>query len=355
MAYNKVTAGRKASAWMRSRITSILKGLKDGKKWIGYTSGSKLQAPVNALTGRPFSGWNFIAMLFSGYNSPGWLTINQVNQLGAKVIKGEHGVPTFFAKSETIIDKDTGDPRQTFAYKGFTHFNVEQCIGLPQHVLDAFMVKSEPVSTNPQQIPEIQSFIDKLNPTVKQTDMTRIAAYSPSRDIIKMPLMSMFVNEENYYSVLLHELGHWTGHKDRLARKSIVESSPMNTQGYAREELVAEFFSGALSALFGIDHAPVTDEVSITDNHDVYIGTWLERLNSDMYAQELLTATAQAYNAIVWAQEQAGMDIVPISEEKRKRIEASKAQTESVAQPVAKAKKPRAKAKAKAVEAEVAA
>src|SRR5690606_31232072 len=44
------------------------------------------------------------------------------------------------------------------------------------------------------------------------------AFYAPVQDKIQMPERSQFKTADRYYATLLHELGHWTGHKDRLNR-----------------------------------------------------------------------------------------------------------------------------------------
>ena len=65
------------------------------------------------------------------------------------------------------------------------------------------------------------------------------------RDLIVMPDREQFPNGPSYYPSALHELGHWTGHPDRLNRPTPAEgirecaSSPQ----YAREELRAEISS----------------------------------------------------------------------------------------------------------------
>ena len=47
------------------------------------------------------------------------------------------------------------------------------------------------------------------------------------------------LDSESYYSTLLHELTHWTGHSSRLNR-FFSWSLKINSEAYAREELVAE-------------------------------------------------------------------------------------------------------------------
>jgi antirestriction protein ArdC len=49
--------------------------------------------------------------------------------------------------------------------------------------------------------------------------------------------LEQFPSAGDYYSTLLHELGHWTGHATRLNRDL---SDPFGSIGYVREELRAE-------------------------------------------------------------------------------------------------------------------
>jgi len=96
------------------------------------------------------------------------------------------------------------------------------------------------------------------------------AYYMPTTDCIHMPDLSAFGTRESYYSTLLHELTHWTGHKSRLARDM---TSGFGSPGYAFEELVAE-----LGAAFLCNDAGITSEA---DSHASYIDNWLSRLKHD--------------------------------------------------------------------------
>ena len=44
------------------------------------------------------------------------------------------------------------------------------------------------------------------------------AFYRPSTDTIHLPSREQFEKAAGYYATALHELGHWTGHSDRLNR-----------------------------------------------------------------------------------------------------------------------------------------
>ena len=55
-----------------------------------------------------------------------------------------------------------------------------------------------------------------------------------------MPNKQRFGSELDVITILFHELGHWTGHKDRLNRSGVVQSWEFGSPEYAFEELVAE-------------------------------------------------------------------------------------------------------------------
>jgi antirestriction protein ArdC len=63
-----------------------------------------------------------------------------------------------------------------------------------------------------------------------------------------MPPMSAFENVSSYYATVFHELGHLTGHENRLDRKL---TTRFGTEAYAAEELVAELTSAFLCAELG--------------------------------------------------------------------------------------------------------
>src|SRR5690606_31604522 len=104
------------------------------------------------------------------------------------------------------------------------------------------------------------------------------AFYRKSEDFINMPKPIDFVATkssnptENYYSVLFHELTHWTGHPKRLDRELM--SRRKDYSKYAIEELCAELGAAFLCAQTGISQTPRAD-------HALYIKSWLAALRND--------------------------------------------------------------------------
>ena len=83
--------------------------------------------------------------------------------------------------------------------------------------------------------------------------------YVPSQDYIQMVEKSDFNKTsdsnatQNYYSTLLHELTHWTGHEKRCKREM---QGYFGDDSYAFEELVAEIGAAVQCCILGITSTP---------------------------------------------------------------------------------------------------
>jgi antirestriction protein ArdC len=307
-------ASKRAAKYLVKRFTDILKARKEGSPLIPYaTRMSYMPSSAWHKDDYHFSGWNYFVMATSGYSNAGFLTYKQAEDLGGHVRSGEKGIPTFFAKTDNRLDDQTGETKQVFIYKSFTHFNVEQCVGLPKEVVERFASKDEVNRAQCIDNALIEDFLTKTGAKIKYNMTTRIAGYSPASDTIVSPTKKSYPTDEYRYSVLMHELGHWTGHKTRLNRYNEHSFNPHSAQ-YAKEELMAELFAMAMGNHFGIGLAPITEMVTITKNSDAYIAYWLERLGREdsLHVQQLMKATHAAYKAMLFVQEITGaMNIVP--------------------------------------------
>ena len=104
------------------------------------------------------------------------------------------------------------------------------------------------------------------------------AAYDFSQDIIKMPNREWFSTPEYFYSTVLHEIAHSTGHESRMNRGSF--GKPFGSPEYAMEELRAEMASAFVFQEIGI---PLTSEdmEEHTKDHAAYTQRWLKALKDD--------------------------------------------------------------------------
>ena len=86
----------------------------------------------------------------------------------------------------------------------------------------------------------------------------RCARYDPGRDRIELPGPEAFADRRAYERVAVHEVGHWTGHPERLNRPSLAEgvAQGVDSRAYAREELRAELHSYLSGGRLAIGHDP---------------------------------------------------------------------------------------------------
>jgi antirestriction protein ArdC len=80
------------------------------------------------------------------------------------------------------------------------------------------------------------------------------AYYSLNRDSITVPTIEQFKTQQQYYSVLFHEMVHSTGAESRLKRE-LTGHKPGASKGYAFEELIAEMGAAFLCGHGGIGTA----------------------------------------------------------------------------------------------------
>jgi antirestriction protein ArdC len=96
-----------------------------------------------------------------------------------------------------------------------------------------------------------------------------------------LPSKNRFANPSDYYVTALHELGHWTGHPNRLDRDL---GDPFGSIGYAREELRAEIASLIVGSQLGLGNDP--------ERHAGYVDHWVQILTDT--PKEILYAAADA-------------------------------------------------------------
>ncbi len=114
------------------------------------------------------------------------------------------------------------------------------------------------------------------------------ACYQPATDTVVLPPFAQFRDAASFYATWLHECGHATGAKHRLARDL---TGRFGSAAYALEEIVVELLSGFVLADLGIAHQPRPD-------HAAYIASWLKVLKEDPRA--IFVAASQAQHAADW-------------------------------------------------------
>ncbi|AIR87668.1 ArdC family protein [Pantoea rwandensis] len=299
----KTTSGRRKAAELNTpdlyqQVTDkIIVALENGvppwrRPWRSAEGVHGSSLPVNAVTGRAYSGINvpllWMAAEEHGYASDRWITFRQAKDAGGYVRKGETSALAIIYKpfekqardsSDNLLFRD-GEPvmEQLAMIKQLQLFSVHQCEGLPESVTGT-VAHTAPTGQHSYlsavQLKQVQQI---LSATCVGCDHRRQdrAYYRPGADRIVMPTAPQFLTEADYWSTLLHELVHATGHGSRLNREGITSSSrQFGDPVYAFEELIAETGSAFLCAQLGI-----TGDVQ----HESYLAGWLRALREDKRA-----------------------------------------------------------------------
>ena len=258
--------------------TQIVAQLEQGcVPWVRPWAASSvsLGLPRSAATRRFYSGINILilwdAVIRRGFASQEWLTFRQALSLGGHVRKGERGTAICYAdrfipKGEQDRAKEQGSEPNSVAFlKRFIVFNVEQCDGLPSHIV------ARPKPVTPSELsPEAEALIAATG--AKFVEGGGEAFYHRGEDFIRLPYRETFLSPADYFCTALHEIGHWTAHPSRLNRDL---QNRFGSSAYAREELIAELTSAFLCA-----HLNIVPQI----RHADYLGHWLQILKEDSRA-----------------------------------------------------------------------
>ena len=264
-------------------ITQIERGTAP---WQKHWKPGENRMPENFSTGARYQGGNALQLMVKrtgrAYNDNRWGTYKQIKEAGGQVRKGERGTTVLVYKPPRRADGTEATPGEVAEdkpknpdaekttrpmWKRYTVFNVEQADGLEL---------PDRAATTPQW--EAQQNVEKVIRTngvqVREVNGDR-AYYNMHRDEIVLPERSQFRNAEGYYQTALHEVGHSTGHPDRLNRESLHQGirDGYGSEAYAREELRAEISAMMSSDRLGVAYEP--------QHGSAYVKGWVEVLKDD--------------------------------------------------------------------------
>ncbi len=283
-----------------TRVTDkIIASLEAGTRpWMKpWEAGASAVFPLRG-NGQPYRGVNVLLLwaeaVERGYRASTWMTYKQAAERGAHVRKGEKGSMVVYA--DTIHRTETNDKgedvERAFGFmKSYTVFNVEQIEGL-----EAGFYPVEAVSDADQVdvIEHAESFFVRTGAAFRHGGSS--AFYAPGSDVIQLPPVQAFRDAESYTATKAHELIHWTGHHDRMAREF---GKRYGDRAYAFEELVAE-----MGAAFLCADLAITPE--LRGDHADYLASWLDVMKEDKRA--IFAAASHAQKAMDYLH---GLQVTP--------------------------------------------
>ena len=243
-------------------IREIRQQMQDGdSNWQMPWHGKQI-VPLNVSRATPYSGINRV-ILWAQYRKHNWSdkywgTLRQWQSRGEMVARGSRGTALVMP---IISQRRTGED-ELEGFRRFWVFNGDQVRNRDVNHPDLFGYEAVDE-------PDVEEFVKTSGARIQHG--SDIACYRPSEDKIEMPFKEAFfhtatsTSTQNYYSTLLHELVHWSGHPSRENRAVDLGNSAMS---YAFEELVAELGAAFLCADFQIEDIPRKD-------HAQYLNNWL--------------------------------------------------------------------------------
>lgn len=274
-------------------ITSQLeKGIVPWQQCWKGDKGRLLSIPQNFQTGNKYRGINILLLWCStinnNYSSHEWATFKQWQQKDEFIRKGEKGSLIVYYDT---FEKDVGGEIKEIPFlKSSVVFNRCQLNSYTPEQPQSFEA-----TTEWQSIEAIEDFLQNTKAIVAHGD--GFPFYDRLDDKIVMPYQVNFIDtetctaQEGYYSTLMHELTHWTGHAKRLNR---TKGKKFGDHDYALEELIAEFGAAFLCADLGL---PVYEK----GDHASYIAHWLQVLKENK--KFLFTAASEASKAVLYLEE----------------------------------------------------
>ena len=251
------------------------------KPWTGIRSGA-----YNRISKKPYSLLNQMLLNHEGE----YETFKQWTDIGGHVRKGAKSEIVVFWKIQPVeetLEDGTKEVKQIPLLRYFNVFHISQVDGV------------EPLSKD--ELNDIEP-IEKAESILHDywnregIEIEHIASdnayYSPSRDLIHLPLMEQFKDANEYYSTAFHESVHSTMKETRCNRAEDRKGKlvAFGSNEYSKEELVAEIGSANLMNILGIE-----SDKSFR-NSTAYIQNWLSVLRNDV--KFIVSASSKAEKAV---------------------------------------------------------
>lgn len=251
------------------------------KPWTGVRSGA-----YNRISKKSYSLINQMMLKHDGE----YATFKQWENLGGHVRKGEKSEIVVFWKItpvEETKEDGTKEIRQIPLLRYYNVFHISQVDGvepLTEDELDQIepIEKAEAV---------LHDYWTREGIKVKHKAGDR-AYYSPTFDMICLPLFEQFTDISEYYSTAYHESVHSTMKESRCNRAEDRKGKlvAFGSDEYSKEELVAEIGSANILNILGIE------TTKSFRNSAAYIQNWLSVLRNDI--KFIVSASSKAEKAV---------------------------------------------------------
>lgn len=279
------------------------------KPWVADASG----LPRN-LRGTPYRAGNILLLSMltelEGYRAPVFMTFKQAKEAGLNIRSGQSAFPIYFWKMNirhkktrkqidmevfrqlSTTEKLQYEVRPILRY--YTVFNIDQT-----DMAEKAPTRYAELTKTPEADDLSDGFACAGVDALLEADAWHCpielqygdrASYSRMFDKIVCPLKRQFPSGADFYSTLLHEVAHSTGHPIRLNRPAHVV---FGDSAYAREELVAELTSALCGAMLGLSVVPRAENAA-------YLKSWLGRLREEpTYLFDILVDVNRAARMII--------------------------------------------------------
>ena len=251
------------------------------KPWTGIRSGA-----YNRISKKPYSLLNQMLLDHEGE----YATFKQWQDLGGHVRKGEKAEIVVFWKIQPVEEEKedgTKEVKQIPLLRYYNVFHISQVDGV-EPLKEEELHDTEPIEKADQ---VLNDYWTRENITVEHVAGDK-AYYSPTFDLIHLPLFEQFTNANEYYSTAFHESVHSTMKENRCNRAEDRKGKlvAFGSSEYSKEELVAEIGSANLMNILGIE-----SDKSFR-NSTAYIQNWLSVLRNDV--KFIVSASSKAEKAV---------------------------------------------------------
>ena len=251
------------------------------KPWSGTLDGA-----FNRVSKRPYSLLNQMLLKHKGE----YASFKQWQELGGHIRKGEKSETIVFWKVypvKEIQDDGTEIIKNIPLLRYLNVFHISQVDGV-EPLKQGELHEIEPI----EEIENILTDYWNREHITIEHEKSNKAFYSPTFDMIHLPLFEQFKSSEEYYSTAIHESIHSTMKVTRCNRAEDRKGKIVSfgSEEYSKEELVAEIGSAQLMHIVGIE------TTKSFRNSTAYIQSWIKALRNDN--KFIVSASSKAEKAV---------------------------------------------------------